>query len=126
MSAKAKHWIVGPTKYGAHGHLVFSFYAVGAQPDERIAIVLMDDDGTPILTCTVNFDDLPQQGCVWIKDWSENVGILHALIKANVGTPTGRKHEAGYVHAHELRLSNDVYVAARAKIKRLLAPVKSM
>lgn len=46
----------------------------------RIALRLLDEQGMPQLTCTVN---LPEEACppdeVWIKDWSENEGMRKFL-----------------------------------------------
>lgn len=116
---------IGPTKHCEGGWLQFAFYAVGDKPERRIAIVLVDGKSRiegPLMTCTVNFTDaMPAEQCVWIKDWSENEGILQALVKGKIGKCTGRIHAAGYTVAHELRLSDAVYSHACAEIGRMLA-----
>jgi len=52
----------------------------------QTAINLIDeDDGMPYATATVCVEDnLLQEGEVAIKDYSENEGILEALIEANI------------------------------------------
>jgi hypothetical protein len=58
----------------------------------RIALDLIDaENGEPVATCTVNIPDydLPD-GYVIIKDYSENEGMLDALMNAGiVGEPKG-------------------------------------
>lgn len=59
----------------------------------------------PLAVATVNLPDSPPaEGCVWIKDWSENDGMLDALTQAGVIAATGRTMAAGYVLAHEARI----------------------
>lgn len=49
------------------------------------AIQLIDkEDGSPVAVATVNGEDNPPEGVVGIKDWSENEGMVNALIEANV------------------------------------------
>lgn len=82
--------------------VVFSTYQRGG-----VAIQLYDEDG-PLGTASVYMDgNEPSPGCVWIKDWSENEGILESLTKAKVIEPTGRTIQAGYAVAHEARLLVD-------------------
>lgn len=71
--------------------------------DGSPALVLSDDEGE-ILTATVWLPTAPAQGCVWIKDWSENAGVLLALTEAGVIAPTFRTEPTGFVHASEARL----------------------
>lgn len=74
----------------------FARYANG-----DVAIVLRaapHPDSEALCKATVCLD---QMGCelaaneVWIKTWSENVGVAEALIAAGVVEPTGRAHEIG-------------------------------
>jgi len=76
-------------------------YAYG----EGLALTLTEADGEPLATATVYMRDAePAQGCVWIKDWSENEGMLGSLVKAGVIEPTGRTTQAGFTIAHEGRV----------------------
>lgn len=65
----------------------------------RPALQLIDaEDGSPIATATVNLPDLPAgPNQVFIKDYSENVGMLDALVAAGVVKPTGQMVRSGYV-----------------------------
>jgi len=72
----------------------------------RTAIKLYDSEhGDPIATATVNLPDetLPDNH-VFIKNWSENEGILDCLVKANYIKPTGRTVNTGFVTAIEAEL----------------------
>lgn len=65
----------------------------------RVALQLVDvEDGSPIAKATVNLPDVPLgKNQVAIKDWSENEGMLDALVAASVITPTGQMVRSGYV-----------------------------
>lgn len=119
-----KRYKVGRTKWCKGGWIEFSFYAVGDKPRSRIAMTLVDErtriEG-PLMSCCVNFPELtPREGHVWIKDWSENEGLLNALVAADIGMVTGRSHATGFVVAHELKLKGTVYAQARRVIDKLL------
>jgi hypothetical protein len=80
----------------------------GCYPNGRPALGLIDpEDGEPYFTVTVNLPDqeIPE-GHVFVKAWSENEGLLQALIKAGVlevidWTP------CGYTEAAECKLLID-------------------
>jgi hypothetical protein len=65
----------------------------------RLALQLIDaEDGSPIATATVNLPDVPLgKNQVLIKNWSENEGVLEALVAAGVVTPTGQTVRSGFV-----------------------------
>ena len=65
----------------------------------RVALQLVDaEDGSPIAKATVNLPDVPLgKNQVAIKDWSENEGMLDALVAAGVVKPTGQTVRSGYV-----------------------------
>ena len=46
----------------------------------------------------------PAEGCIFVKDYSENTGVLSALIDAGVLVPTGRAVVSGYVGLPEARV----------------------
>jgi len=71
--------------------------------DGSPALILWGDMGQ-LAVATVRLHEQPAEGCVWIKDWSENSGIFSSLIAAGVIWPTGRTAEAGYAVAHEGRV----------------------
>lgn len=75
-----------------------------AYKDGSPALQVWDEDG-PLATATVYLLGQPaSDGCVWIKDWSENEGMLDSLTALGVIEPTGRTTQAGFATAHEARL----------------------
>jgi len=72
----------------------------------RTAIELVDaEDGMPIAVATVNLPDVslkPDE--VFIKDWSENEGIMDVLIKAGIISPTIGATRTGFVIATKHKL----------------------
>ncbi len=75
-------------------------------PNGRLAIEFVDDDGGCITVCSINLpnEDL-DEGQIFIKDWSENEGMLEALLEAGVVIFTGERVPSGYVQAPKCRLS---------------------
>ena len=67
--------------------------------NDRPALQLVDaEDGSPIAKATVNLPDTPAgPNQVFVKDWSENAGILRALTEAGVVKPTGETVRSGFV-----------------------------
>ena len=67
--------------------------------NERVALILSDaDDGSSVATCTVNLtDEILAENEVFIKDYSENKGMLNFLIAEGIIKPTGRKVQCEYV-----------------------------
>jgi len=65
----------------------------------RPALELIDaGNGEPITTATVNLPHLPAgPNRVFIKDYSENEGILSALVAAGIVKPTGETVQSGFV-----------------------------
>ena len=81
----------------------------------RTAIQLYDaEDGTPLMTASVNIPELPEEGIemlcdklgidkrrfVLIKDWSENEGVLMSLEEAGVIDVSKSTIPTGFVHAN--------------------------
>ena len=64
----------------------------------------LSDIGEPLFTATVALDELPNEGCVFLKGWSENEGIPEALVQAGIVELTGRKIPTGYCEAIEAKL----------------------
>ena len=88
--------------------LEFSKYQNG-----RIAILLVDTtDGSPVTTASVNLPDEPlNDGEVFIKDWSENQGVLAALVAAGIVEDTGRTVRTGFVQANIVRILVDPHIS---------------
>jgi hypothetical protein len=74
--------------------------------NNRIALKLVSiEDNEPWFTVTVNLPEEPlDDNCVFIKDFSENEGILDCMVKAGVIELTGRLVETGYVVVPEAKL----------------------
>ena len=68
------------------------------------AITATTLQGEPQFTATVALDELPADGCVFLKGWSENEGIPEALVKAGIVELTGRTVPTGYCEAVEAKL----------------------
>ena len=82
------------------------------QPDRyadggRIALRLLCPDGDLMAVATVNLPEAPlPAGHVFIKNWSENAGILEALIAAQILDPPCGTVPTGYVEAYCCKLSD--------------------
>lgn len=81
--------------------LKFKAYSNG-----RTAIELVDHiDGSPIAVATVNLPDEPlDESEVFIKDYSENEGMLVALINANIISYPISFVESGFVTIPKCKL----------------------
>lgn len=49
-------------------------------------------------------DDPPDEGCIWVKNYSENSGIQEALCAAGILELTGRTVKTGFVELQEGRI----------------------
>lgn len=95
---------INPTTYSKGGFVRFAEYH-----DKSPAILIIDDNGQPQIKATVNLEnETPDEGCVFLKGWSENDGVPEALVNAGVVELTGRKVRASqWVFALEARLLVD-------------------
>lgn len=60
--------------------------------ERRIAIQIMDKDGQPFMTASTNLVDLPcEVGHTYMKDYSENEGIVQCLVDLGVIEVVHRK-----------------------------------
>ncbi len=85
--------------------VVFGRYASSRGADDRIAIDLVCPDGEHMATATVNLPDEPlPEGCVFIKDWSENAGMVAALEAAGIVKDTGLRVPTGFTAAKVCKL----------------------
>jgi hypothetical protein len=56
--------------------------------------------GEPIATCTINIPEADlEPNEVIIKDYSENAGMLDALVESGVVEPTGKLVQSGFITA---------------------------
>jgi Rieske Fe-S protein len=72
----------------------------------RVALQLIDSyDGSPVAMATVNIHYIElAPGEVIVKDWSENEGMLEALVNAGIVEDTGRVVRTGFVDANICKL----------------------
>ncbi len=74
----------------------------------RMALVLVDDRGLPYYRVTINLTDYHQPtGTVFVKNWSENEGMLDWLVENDIGELTGHVNPSGFVEVPILKL-NDI------------------
>jgi hypothetical protein len=66
----------------------------------RKALQLVDaKTAEPIATATVNVPDaILEDNEILIKDYSENTGMLNALVEAGIVTDTGKRIQSGFVN----------------------------
>lgn len=78
-----------------------SQYEDGGAP----AIWLTTREGEPMAKATCNLsEERLDDGEVFIKDWSENSGMLAALVNARIVEDTGRRVRSGFVEVPVARL----------------------
>ena len=77
--------------------------------NRRLCIRLIDEEEYPYACATVNVPaaDLKDDE-VLIKNWSENRGVLEALLKAGVVEDTGQTVRTGNAEANVVRLRIDL------------------
>lgn len=107
-------------------------FAPYAEREGGVAIQLWDLDGEgwgpePVATATVNlqaYNEIPKPGCVFIKDYSENSGMLASLLATGKIRETGRFVQASWSMVPEVELLDDwaeLAVAAEAMRDGFLA-----
>jgi hypothetical protein len=65
--------------------------------DGNIALRILSDDGELVATASVNTDEILPSGYIAIKDYSENEGILDALLDEGIISHPIRWIASGYV-----------------------------
>jgi len=81
-----------------------AFYA-----NDNKAIMLIDaEDGDPVATSTVNIvEEKIDEDIVFVKNYSENEGMTHALIEADIIWPDIiHTHRTEFVVVHAYRLTD--------------------
>lgn len=89
MKAKPIGTISG-WNYSPGGHVMQTTYPA----DGSIALFIEDVQGIREATATVCLKDLdlkPEPNHVFLKSWSENTGLVEALVEANIVKLTGKK-----------------------------------
>lgn len=73
--------------------------------------ITADADGKfgrePYGTVSVNLPEPPAGGCIWVKTWAENEGLLEQLVNLGLLELTGREQYSGWVNAPEAKLIGD-------------------
>ena len=81
----------------------------GLYADGATAIVAHTLFGEPMFKATVSVQNaLPKQGCVFLKGWSENEGIVEELVRLGIVKLTGRTESTGRVMAQEAILLAEI------------------
>ncbi len=75
--------------------IVTGYYANGAR-----AWRIVNQYDQSIMVATVALDDVPPEGHVHIKNWSENDGIFEALVGAGIIADTGIVIQLNHVQVH--------------------------
>lgn len=78
--------------------------------DDVWALLITDDMRQPLITATINMSGygmIPADNHVFIKDYSENEGILRALIQGGIVLPAAQEINAGFASVHECELAFD-------------------
>lgn len=84
--------------------VIFEKYMNGAT---AINLVCLggEDDGEPYATATINIPRVKlEKDELIVKNYSENEGILDALVEANIVEDTGGKVNVGYAYANICKL----------------------
>lgn len=95
------------SRYAPAGEYIL--YLRGYYNDGSPAIALSKENSGPQLTITVAQDDgPPRPGHIFVKDWSENEGVLDGLLEAGVIKPgIIRTIPSGYVEIYECPLTDE-------------------
>ena len=84
--------------------VAYDFYA-----NDNLALILVDPETEqPYLRASVNFEVLEEDE-VYLKDWSENTGVVKAFAKLLI--PTGITQRSGFVKAELFRLGPELSAA---------------
>ena len=69
----------------------------GHYGDGSPAFEVYDDEGMYCRVTVALPDAVPAEGCIFVKDYSENAGMVNALLSAGAIATTGRVFDAGFV-----------------------------
>ena len=72
--------------------------------DGSLALTLNDKHDEPVATVSAWLPVPPAEGCVWVKNYSENAGVLEALLEAGLVDVTGRFQVSGFAVLHEAQV----------------------
>ncbi len=92
------------TKYTPQGD--YQLVSPGRYHDGSPALEVHGGDGVQFKATVCVPDHIPAPHNVMIKDWSENEGVLDALVGAGVIEPPIKEVPINYVTAYECRLTD--------------------
>lgn len=72
--------------------------------DGSLAVTLNDAHDEPVATVSAWLPEQPADGCIWVKNYSENEGVLDALVAEGLLEVTGRQQASGFVVLPEARV----------------------
>jgi len=82
-------------------HVVRTTYA-----DGNTCLRAISEEGEPYGVLSVNIPESPvHEDFVWLKTWSENEGVLEALIESNLVEKLPVTHPCGYANARLVKLT---------------------
>jgi hypothetical protein len=103
---------VGPFSYSKGGVIEFGRYGSG-----EIAIQIFNRYGEPEATATVSLVPYgaphPGERGIYLKDWSENEGVVQALVDAGIIELTGKGMPTGYCVADHAVLTDKAWEELR-------------
>ena len=100
-----KSWLcrVVPTKYTNNGSLALTLKEVDTgEPIATASINMIDDDAQALIDKHFGYEQIP----VYIKDYSENQGMLVALQEAGVVSDVVEYFHSGYIRVPLVILTN--------------------
>jgi len=100
-----KSWLcrVVPTKYTNNGSLALTLKEVDTgEPIATATINMIDDDAQALIDKHFGYEQIP----VYIKDYSENQGMLVALQEAGVVSDVVEYFHSGYIRVPLVILTN--------------------
>jgi len=72
--------------------------------DGSLAVLLEEPSGEHVACVSAWLPVPPADGCIWVKNYSENAGVLEALVAEGLLEETGRVQASGFVHLQEARV----------------------
>lgn len=113
------HIDLAGTRYEGPIDIGFGFYVDDEGNPFRLAITLTESSEgfpQPLATVTVNIpsQELSAETAVFVKDYSENTGVLEAFVQKGWLIPTGESVPSGWVMVPEAVLAGDLLEEARA------------
>lgn len=92
-----------------------------ADPEALAVQLITHEEGYPetLATVSVNLpDSQPSAWAIFVKDYSENAGVMAAFVDKGWLRPTGRKVMTGWVTVEEAELTGELLELAREEAGR--------